>query len=223
MNRTDSWYATIAVAAFSLSIGVTACGDDDDSSGGQTSTGGSDSSAAGSGETPNAAGDQARGGSSNPIPGAGGDASGGASPGSSSCTATVIGSWKAGGVSYESQTGLYVGLDAKFNFTMTACGGSDATMEFETIPKLEVGSYPLTFTILHGKPANGDGGAVFLQGKGGNNYFTDDAHTGTFNITAVDMAAKKFSADFEFSGKADDGKTLEITDGHIIDAPFQTQ
>ncbi|HXK19797.1 MAG TPA: hypothetical protein VNG33_18425, partial [Polyangiaceae bacterium] len=103
-----------------------------------------------------------------------------------------------------------------------ACNpAGDATMQFETIPMLAVGTYPLTFKILHAMPSNGDGGAVFISaGSKGMGYYTDDTHTGTFKITEVDDAAKTWSADFEFTGVADDGTTLEITEGHIIKAKF---
>lgn len=212
-------YAVLACGLMVFATGLAACGgDDDDSSGGSSGSsnaGGENNSAAGSPT-------QTEGGAAN-QPGAGGDSSGGAAPTNGACTQPVIGTWKAGGKSYAASQALYVGLYAKFNLTMVACDGSDATMEFETIPMLAVGSYPLTFTILHGKPANGDGGAVFMDTKGNENYFTDDTHTGTFKITKVDAAAKTFSADFEFTGKADDGKTLEITDGHITAAPYNTQ
>lgn len=145
----------------------------------------------------------------------------GAGTGTGSCDLPVIGTWKAGGKTYEAQTGLFTSFDPapEFNFNLVACGGSDALVQFEVIPALEPGSYPLTYTILHGKPANGDGGA-FYSDPDKKTFFTDDAHTGTFEITAVDETAHTFSADFSFTGKADDGETLEISDGHIIDAKY---
>jgi hypothetical protein len=143
----------------------------------------------------------------------------------SQCSQPVVATWKADGQPFESQTSLFLslGANAGFNLTLSACSAGDEVVQFEQIPMFAVGTYPLTFTILHGHSANGDGGGMYVA-AGNVSYFTDATHTGTFKITSINNTAKTFNGSFSFTGISDgdaSARTVQITEGKLINIKFQ--
>jgi len=146
-----------------------------------------------------------------------------------SCTQPITATWSVDGVPYVSDTTLYFSLDTAWQLTLLECvdDGVDRILQFSSIPgPIAVGTYPLSYQILHANPANGNGGAFWASGSSSaisadTNYYTDDVHTGSFSVTAVDPINLTYSATFSFTAVNDAGtKTVQVTDGVITNAKY---
>lgn len=142
------------------------------------------------------------------------------------CPGRVVATWKVDGVSYPASTAMAMRVGDSWQLTLIECrdDGADRTLQFAGLPApLAVGRYPLSFRILHGRRPEGTAGASFSATGGGaidadTNYFTDAAHTGTFEVTRVDARARTFDATFSFTAVNDAGTgTVKVTAGRIED------
>lgn len=151
-------------------------------------------------------------------------------PRRNTCPGPVIASWKVDGTPYVASTVGYGSVGPTWQLTIVECvdDGVDKTLQFSMLPTpVAVGTYPLSFKILHAMPANGNAGAMWAAGKNASisadtNYYTDSTRTGTFEVTAVDAAAMKFSARFSFSAVNDAGTGMvSVTEGTIENATYR--
>jgi len=146
-----------------------------------------------------------------------------------SCPGPVLASWSVDGVPYVSSTILVLSMGTGWQMTLVECvdDGVDSTLQIADIPgPVAVGSFPISFTVLHGQPASGTAGATWSVTSGGGisdatNYFTDPTHTGVLTITAVDSAASTFSGTFSFLAVNDAGThVVNVTDGILTNIKF---
>jgi hypothetical protein len=133
------------------------------------------------------------------------------------------------GVPYLSSTVLLVSLGTVWQLTMVECmnDGVDSTLQIAGIPgPVAVGSYPISFTILHGQPSSGTAGASWSVKSGGaisdpTNYYTTPSNTGMLTITAVDSATSTLSGTFSFSAINDAGShVVQVSDGVLTNIKF---
>jgi hypothetical protein len=144
-----------------------------------------------------------------------------------SCPGRVIANWKVDGVSFPASTAMAMRIGDSWQLTLIECrdDGADRALQFAGLPApLAVGRYALTVRILHGSRPQGAAGASFSATGGGRigadtNFFTDDTHSGTFEVTRIDAAAKTFDASFSFTAVNDAGTgVVKITAGKITGA-----
>lgn len=75
------------------------------------------------------------------------------------------------------------------------------------------GTYPLVL----------DSGNVAIFLKNNKTYTIDFTHTGNFNLTKVDEGSHRMSATFNFVGVADNGDTVNVTNGTLTNFRFIDQ
>jgi hypothetical protein len=154
---------------------------------------------------------------------------GGSDVRTNSCPGPIQASWSVDGVPYLSSTVLLVSLGTVWQVTMVECmnDGVDSTVQIAGIPgPVAVGSYPISFTLLHAQPSSGAAGASWSVTSGGaisdpTNYYTDPSHTGVLTVTSVDSATSTFSGTFSFSAINDAGThVVQISDGVLANIRF---
>jgi hypothetical protein len=154
---------------------------------------------------------------------------GGSDARTNSCPGPIQASWSVDGVPYLSSTVLLASLGTVWNLTMVECmnDGVDSTVQIGGVPgPVAVGSYPISFTILHGQASPDAAGATWSVTSGGaisdpTNYYTDPSHTGVVTVTSIDSAASTFSGTFSFSAINDAGThVVQVSDGVLTNIKF---
>jgi len=190
---------------------------------GSSGTGSAGVNASGGGAS-GAAGASTMNGSSGAIAtaGAAGMSSGGSSD-AASCPGTVIASWDADGVPWQSSTPLFIAEETNYTFNCVAClpatGSGDKLVEFGYPPEpVAPGTFPLTDSLAAGM-AGVKYGALYIDGTA--NYRTDADHSGSLVITDVDNVAHTFDGTFSFSAITQDGlQTVNVSNGKLTKFPF---
>jgi hypothetical protein len=202
---------------FLLAAGAFSCeGDGDD---GESVDGAGAGGNAGAGAVEEGGGDGLGSGEAGSSPSTGG------SPGGGSCPGTIVATWQVDGESFASSTATYIEAGTwGINFVECKDDGVDAVLQFANLPSpVEVGTYSLTSTLLHGAQTSAEPGAFYIAGEdpaisAETTYFTRETEPGELVITEVDADAGTFSGTFTFSASNDaDSKTVSIT-GEIENA-----
>jgi Family of unknown function (DUF6252) len=143
----------------------------------------------------------------------------------SPCDLPVIATWQVDGARYESEIGLSLQIGDNWMLSLGACEGDEDVQLTSLSTPVVLGAITLdqsTFAIP--PPAGHAAGEYFDANSSAGNYSyeTDDAHSGTFEVTNIDQANAKFSATFSFVAYSSKlNKTVTVTDGVItnVDLP----
>lgn len=139
-------------------------------------------------------------------------------------TGTLEASWKVNGVEEKSYVTYHAHTVSFLSLSFQSCSGPNNTVVLNYIPyPPAVGTYELKYGPLS-SPIKGM--ATYIDesvGTSGVSYATNDTITGTFTITAVDLAAKTLSGTFSFDGLKEDGSGVinNITEGQIFNTVYE--
>ncbi len=143
------------------------------------------------------------------------------------CPSTIQASWKVDGMPYASSrvVVLYIGTHSQIAMVECSDDSAKGALQIDLPGPIAVGSYPLSFTILHGQVSATEAGAYWSKtgtSGGDTTYFTTAAHTGVLDIASLDTATTTFSGTFAFSATNDAGtQVVQITDGVFTAAKYQ--